>query len=85
MREGIAADRAAQKAAREAEAAKAAGLAPPVAPAAPKPVVCNQQKNYDECRIQIRLTDGKTMVEKFKASEQLAVVSFLCFLAINMS
>lgn len=81
VREGIAADRAAQKAAREAEAAKAAGLAPPVAPAAPKPVVCNQQKNYDECRIQIRLTDGKTMVEKFKASEQLAVVR--CWVETN--
>lgn len=74
VKEQIAADRAAQKAAREAEAAKAAGLAPAAAPAAPKPVVVNQQKNYDECRIQIRLTDGKTMVEKFKATEQLAAV-----------
>lgn len=74
IQEAIAADRAAAKLAREAEAAKAAGLAPPATPVVPKPVVRNEQKNYDECRIQVRLTDGKTMVEKFKASEQLAAV-----------
>lgn len=34
-----------------------------------------QKQNYNECRIQIRLTDGKTMVEKFKATEQLFAVS----------
>lgn len=33
-----------------------------------------KKKTYDECRIQVRLTDGKTMVEKFKATEQLAAV-----------
>jgi len=73
--EGIAADREAKKLAREAEAAKAAGIAPPRdVPKPVQPVVVNEQKSYDECRIQVRLTDGKTMVEKFKATEQLANV-----------
>lgn len=76
VKEAIAADRLAQKLAREAEAAKAAGQAPPAQPA-PKPTMAQnvQKQNYDECRIQIRLTDGKTMVEKFKANEQLFAVS----------
>ncbi len=38
------------------------------------PVVVNEKREYDECRIQVRLTDGKTLVEKFKATEQLAAV-----------
>lgn len=75
VKDGIAADRAAAKLARETEAAKAAGLAPPAQPVTPpQKIVINEQKTYDECRIQVRLTDGKCMVEKFRATEQLAAV-----------
>ena len=45
--------------------------------AAPTPapqIVQNEKKEYDECRIQIRLTDGKTLQHAFKAKEQLAAV-----------
>jgi hypothetical protein len=39
------------------------------------PVLVQQEKrSYDECRIQVRLTDGKTMQHTFKAKEQLAAV-----------
>ncbi len=41
----------------------------------PVPVTVPQEKrSYDECKIQVRLTDGKTMVHTFKAKEQLAAV-----------
>lgn len=33
-----------------------------------------EKKDYNECRIQIRLTDGKSIVQTFKANEQLAAV-----------
>jgi hypothetical protein len=41
---------------------------------APIPQILNEKRSYDECKIQIRLTDGKTMVQTFKAKEQLAAV-----------
>ena len=52
-------------------------MAAPVAAAVS--LVLNEKREYDECRIQVRLTDGKTMVEKFRATEQLAAVNFLDF------
>lgn len=32
------------------------------------------KKDYNECRIQIRLTNGNTMVQKFNAQDHLAAV-----------
>ena len=44
-------------------------------PAVSTPAVQPQEKKeYNECRIQIRLTDGKSIVQTFKANEQLAAV-----------
>lgn len=72
LKEDIARDREAQKRARE-EAQNKSGPPPPVQPVVPPPVV-HEKKDYDECKIQVRLTDGKTMVHTFKAKEQLAAV-----------
>jgi hypothetical protein len=75
LKEQIAADREAKKAEAASEAAKAAGLAPPPPKATPAPVlVTSEKKDYQECRIQVRLTDGKVMQQTFKAGEQLAAV-----------
>lgn len=42
---------------------------PPAAPVAPQP-----QKEYDQCRLQIRLTNGETLTQTFGAHEELAAV-----------
>ena len=44
---------------------------PTVSPSTVQP---QEKKDYNECRIQIRLTDGKSIVQAFKATEQLAAV-----------
>jgi hypothetical protein len=36
--------------------------------------VVAEKRQYDECKIQIRLTDGKSIVQTFKATEPLASV-----------
>lgn len=43
----------------------------PAAAAAP---VIAEKRSYDECKIQIRLTNGKMMINTFKAKESLAAV-----------
>ena len=70
LKEDIARDREAQKRAREEAQNKTPQPPQPVAP----PPVVHEKKDYDECKIQVRLTDGKTMVHTFKAKEQLAAV-----------
>ncbi|XP_043931575.1 UBX domain-containing protein 1 [Protopterus annectens] len=49
----------------------------PVEATSVPPSVCQEplaKKEYDECRLQIRLLDGSTMTQTFKAKEQLAAV-----------
>lgn len=72
LKEQIAADREAMKKEKESQN-KASVAAAPVPVAAPQPVV-QEKKDYDECRIQVRLTDGKTLQQTFRAKEQLAAV-----------
>ena len=74
LREEIARDREQfnKKANNESETKTA--QQPPVAAAAAPSVVVQEKKNYDECKIQIRLTDGKSIVQTFKAKEHLAAV-----------
>lgn len=71
LKEQIAADRESMK--REKEAA-AAGKPVEAKPVPPPQLVTQEKKDYDECRIQIRLTDGKTIQQTFRAKEQLAAV-----------
>ena len=77
VKENIAKDRAASKLAREAEAAARSGV-PVAAASAPvqaqPPQQLNEKKEYDECRIQVRLTNGQSIVEKFRATESFAAV-----------
>jgi UBX domain-containing protein 1/4 len=47
-------------------------VAAPVAAASSTETVA--KKDYSECKIQVRQTDGKSMVHVFKANEQLAAV-----------
>uniref|UniRef100_G3MKC6 UBX domain-containing protein n=1 Tax=Amblyomma maculatum TaxID=34609 RepID=G3MKC6_AMBMU len=53
-------------------AAPAAASAPKPAAAAPAPV--EPKKEYDQCRLQIRLTNGQTLTQTFGANEELAAV-----------
>jgi len=52
-----------------APAAAASPAAPAAAPAAPTP-----KKDYTECRIQIRQTNGQPLVQSFGAKEELSAV-----------
>lgn len=72
MREQIAKDREQFKKTNDDSETKTT----PVVQQQQQPVVVASQekKNYDECKIQIRLTDGKSIVQTFKAKEQLAAV-----------
>lgn len=73
VKEQIAADREAFK--RAQEKAKPGYVEPAAAPQPVKlPAVVTEKKDYDECKIQIRLTDGKSIVQTFKAKEPLASV-----------
>ncbi|KAI0212725.1 UBX domain-containing protein 1 [Lamellibrachia satsuma] len=48
---------------------------PTVAPTPPVPSPAPvQQRNYDQCKLQIRLPSGSALVQTFSASEQLAAV-----------
>jgi hypothetical protein len=72
--DGIARDKEAKKKAREAEQSgvtAATSAAAPVIIAAP---ALSEKKEYTECKIQVRQTNGASMVHIFKASEQLAAV-----------
>jgi hypothetical protein len=75
IKEQIAKDRAAQKLAREGGENNTPAASTAAVPVAVQSSQSNEKKTYDMCRIQVRLTDGKTMVETFKAGEQLAAVS----------
>lgn len=65
---------------RLARKAKDAGLPPPVAPAPPPTTTTSSSapkaapKDYTHTKIQMRLTDGSTVVESFDVKEQLAAV-----------
>lgn len=50
-----------------------AGVDAAAAPVVQAQVVA-EKRQYDECKIQIRLTDGKSIVQTFKATEPLASV-----------
>ncbi|XP_076463982.1 UBX domain-containing protein 1-like [Babylonia areolata] len=65
----------AERAARFAKAAQQSGSAAPSqgAPSAAQPAP-SAKKEYDETRLQIRLTDGKALTQNFKAKEPLAAV-----------
>jgi len=72
----IAADRAAKKEREALERGEtAAAAATPAAAAAPPPTAAAAApQNYDETRLQIRQTDGKPLVQTFKAKESLSAV-----------
>ncbi|XP_022669871.1 UBX domain-containing protein 1-like isoform X1 [Varroa destructor] len=54
----------------------------PVMPATPKPAATTgPAKEYNECRIHIRLTNGQTLTQTFKSCEQLAAVR--CYIMTN--
>ena len=81
VKEQIVKDREALKLKKENEAAGlstsvisgplSASAVPAVAAAAP---VVQEKKDYTECKIQVRLTDGKSMVHTFDARDVLATV-----------
>ncbi len=68
IKDEIAKDREDKK--RQTEAGRADAVAAP----AVQQVVA-EKRQYDECKIQIRLTDGKSIVQTFKATEPLASVN----------
>jgi hypothetical protein len=75
VKEQIARDREAMRRERESEQQKTPVTAPAhMTQAAPQQPVAAEKKEYDECRIQIRLTDGKVLQHTFRAKEQLAAV-----------
>lgn len=49
----------------------------------PEVVVVQEKKNYEETKLQIRLTDGKTLVQKFNAKEPLSAVRL--YIKLNRS
>jgi hypothetical protein len=71
--ENIEADKRARQMEREAKKNK--GAPPPSKPAvAVSPAPAVPQRNYDEAKLQIRLSDGTTLVQTFKAKEPLSAV-----------
>ncbi|XP_042899566.1 UBX domain-containing protein 1-B isoform X2 [Parasteatoda tepidariorum] len=46
----------------------------PSAPSAPAPVPVAPSISYDECKLQIRLTNGQCLTQTFKPNEELAAV-----------
>ena len=69
-------DREAKKKAREQEQEPLKGASNPNANESTRTTNTSeiQKKDYDECKIQVKQTDGKSMMHVFKASEQLAAV-----------
>ena len=75
-------DREAKKIAKEQEQAgqtlksSSVGASPVTVPTATATATATvaEKKDYAECKIQVRQTDGKSMVHIFKANEQLAAV-----------
>ena len=68
-------DRDAKKKAREQEQSGAAAAASKDSqPLTTTNVEPSAKKDYAECKIQVRQTDGKSMVHVFRANEQLAAV-----------
>ena len=78
IKDEIARDREAQKKARETETsgtgANAAATTTNVPASASPSTITQEKRHYDECKIQIRMTDGKSMMQTFKANESLAAV-----------
>lgn len=79
IRERVKAQIEADRQARKAKDAKEAGLpmVPPPAPVAPQAAPSGPKappKDYTRTRIQMRMTDGSTVVESFDVKEQLAAV-----------
>lgn len=73
VKEQIASDRERLKLQQQAEKGGQVQLA--AAPVvAQQPAVVAEKRSYDECKIQVRLTDGKTMQHTFRSKEQLAAV-----------
>jgi hypothetical protein len=68
VKEQIAKDREAKK--REASGAP---VVEQPQPTPPQPIV-QEKKDYSQCKLQIRLTDGKSMIQTFDAKEPLAAV-----------
>jgi UBX domain-containing protein 1/4 len=75
IKEQIARDREAMKKSQEPKEASSSSS---IDTLSSKEKLTNQQivpqRSYDECKIQVRLTDGKVMQHTFKAKEQLAAV-----------
>jgi len=77
VKEKIARDRE-ERAQKFGGGSSSAAISPP--PAEPKPLSPTSQgppppkKEYDECRIQVRLLDGSAITAVFKAQEPLAAV-----------
>merc|ERR1711951_123570 len=72
----IAADRAAKKEqeVRERGEAVPASTQPVASPPPPQSAPSSAPKDYTETRLQIRQTDGKPLVQTFKAKESLSAV-----------
>lgn len=63
------------RAARFAKQSTAGAAAPPAAAAAaPAPAAAAPKKDYDSCRLQIRLTNGQALTHSFGSKEELAAV-----------
>lgn len=56
---------------------------PPAAVPEPQPVVSEAKKDYDECKLQIRLTNGQCLTQTFAPNEELAAVRL--FVELNRS
>lgn len=65
------ADRARKFGLGESASSSSPAEASPAPPSSQEPLA---KKEYDECRLQIRLLDGSTLTQTFKAKEQLAAV-----------
>ena len=42
-----------------------------------------EKRQYNECKIQVRLTNGATMLQTFKPTEQLAAVKLIITFKFN--
>ncbi|XP_063990044.1 UBX domain-containing protein 1 isoform X2 [Diachasmimorpha longicaudata] len=73
IREQIEADKAARRA-RQAEDSGNTAVVSPTSPTGPSPVAPAPKRDYNQTKIQIRLTNGETLTQSFGSKEQLSAV-----------
>lgn len=81
VKDEIARDREAKKM-QSATAGADSNVSPVAQPVLPQqPIIAQEKKDYSQCKLQVRLTDGKSIVQTFDAKEPLAAVR--CWIEVN--